>query len=86
MRRSARLREFPVHSSVFTKVSTEILPPQNPPDRETQISRHLAVQLKFVFLVEFEFVPRNLSFSIWISGMYQFQWHLSIAQQHTVAF
>jgi len=35
---------------------------QNPPNRETQISRHLAVQIQTEILVIFEFVPRNWVF------------------------
>jgi len=42
-------------------VSTEIATPQNLPNLETQISWYLAVQIQIEILVEFEFVPRNLS-------------------------
>jgi len=59
-------------------VSTEIATPQNPPNRETQISWYLALQIQIEILFEFESVSRNLSFWIWwISGGYHFQWTLS---------
>jgi len=38
---------------------------QNPPYPQTQISRYLAVQIQIQILVQFEFVPSNLSFRIW---------------------
>jgi len=44
--------------------------PQNSPNRQTQISRYLAVQLHFEILVQFDFVPRH--FQIKILGQIEF--------------
>jgi len=52
---------FPVHHF-------PLLHPQNPPDRETQIRRYVAVQIQIEIMDWFEFVPRNLSFWIWATG------------------
>ena len=41
-----------------------------PPSRHTQIPQYLAVQIYFEILIQFECLPRNLSFRIrWISGV-----------------
>jgi len=41
---------------------------QNPPNREMQIPLYIVVQIQIEILVSFEFIQRNLSFSIcWIS-------------------
>jgi len=54
-----------VHSDMpsghISQFPLKMLHPRNPPNRETQIPRYLAVQTPR-FLVWFEFVPRNLSF------------------------
>jgi len=48
--------------------------PRNSPNRQTQISRCLAVQIQIEILIEFEFVQKNLSFVIRrISGVQRFQ-------------
>jgi hypothetical protein len=54
--RSWGLRQFPL----------ELLHPQNPPDRDTQISRYLAAQIQIEIVFYFECVPRNCCF--WIGG------------------
>jgi len=46
-------------------LSTENVHPRHPPNREIQISQYLAVKIQIENLVEFEFVPRTLSFWIW---------------------
>jgi len=53
---------------------------QNPPNRETQISRYLAVQIQIEISISFEIVPRFLSFCIWwILEVLHFEWNLSNA-------
>jgi len=44
----------------------KMLHPRFPTNRETQISRYLAVQIQIEILVWFESVPRNLSCWIWL--------------------
>ena len=46
-------------------VSTENATSQNPPNRETQIPRNLAVQIQVATLGSFQFLSRTVSFSIW---------------------
>jgi len=59
-------------------VSTENATPPKSTESRTQIFQYLAVQIRMVILVKFEFVPKNLSFSIWwISEEVHFQWNLS---------
>ena len=54
-------------------------------NRETRIPQYLAVQIQIWILAEFEFVQRNLSFSIWwISGVQHFQWKLSYLSRSLV--
>jgi hypothetical protein len=58
-------------------VSAENDTPQIPSNRETLIPLHLGVQFQIGILVQFEFVPKNFSFSIWwILGLWHVQWHL----------
>ena len=39
-----------------------MLHPLDPPNRETQISRYLVVQIQIEILISCEFVPRNFGF------------------------
>jgi len=53
-----------------------LLHPRNPPNRETEFSRHHMVQIQIKILVSFasRFVPWNLSFWIWwMSGVHRFR-------------
>jgi len=60
------------------QMQLKTLLPQNLPIREILIPRYLTVQNQIGILVLFEFVPRNLSFSIgWMSGVWHFRWKLS---------
>jgi len=43
----------------------KLLHPQNPPNRDTQISRYLTVQIQIEILISFEFVLKSLCFWIW---------------------
>ena len=69
-----QLEQFPL--------SCYIRHPRNPPNRKTQIARYLAIQnqIDMDISVQFEFVPRNLSFLIWwISDV----WHSSSLEIYT---
>ena len=50
---------------VFWHLPLKMLHLQHPPNRETQISRYLAVKIQFQIWVWFEFVQRNSGLSIW---------------------
>jgi len=57
-----------------------MLHPRNSSKLEPQILRYLTVRIQLEILIEFEFVPRNVSFSILqIAGVYHCQWNLRYA-------
>jgi len=55
----------------------ELLHPRNPPNRESLISRYLAVQIQIETLFKFELVPKNLT-HIWDDSMIltRYLWHI----------
>ena len=54
-----------VHGINVQTVSTKNAISPKSTNQETQIPRYLAVQIQIEIVVHFEFVPRNLSISIW---------------------
>ena len=73
------------HARIIYSPEKRKFPHQNPTNHETQIPRSLTVQIEIqivatICAVEFEFVPRNLTFwSSWISKSWHFQWKLTCA-------
>jgi len=73
-------------TALVVTFSTKSTASRNPPNRDTQIPRYLAVQIQIAILIrsqefeflKFAFVPRNLSFSnsqIWVSGIW---WNMGV--------
>jgi len=70
--------------NIVSQFSLKMLHPRSPHNRETHLSRYLAVQIEIEIeiLVEHEFVPRNLSIWIWwLWGVCRFQWNLSYSTE-----